>query len=158
MFNVGVGEVFVILLVCLVVFGPERFPEMTRQAGRLIGQLQLLAQRAPSSSSEQLKEEAGDELNLLDLRVGSLRARLATTSASSWTSMRRWPSFNASASGSVQPSKGSRNVCHSTMRPLDQTGFSSRGRSARAANGGRSDSARTPSPCSRSLIRSASTP
>jgi sec-independent protein translocase protein TatB len=75
MFNVGVGEVFVILLVCLVVFGPERFPEMTRQAGRLIGQLQLLTQRAPSSSSEQLKEEAGDELNLPDLRVGSLRAQ-----------------------------------------------------------------------------------
>jgi mttA/Hcf106 family protein len=75
MFNVGVGEVFVILLVCLVVFGPERFPEMTRQAGRLIGQLQLLTQ--------------------------------------------------------------SRNVCHSAMRPLDQTGFSSRGRSARTANGGK---------------------
>jgi Sec-independent protein translocase protein TatA len=51
MFNVGIGEVFVILLVCLVVFGPERLPEMAHQAGRPIGQLQLLTKRAPSSSS-----------------------------------------------------------------------------------------------------------
>jgi Sec-independent protein translocase protein TatA len=35
MFNVGIGEVFVILLVCLVVFGPERLPEMaTRPVAR----------------------------------------------------------------------------------------------------------------------------
>jgi sec-independent protein translocase protein TatB len=71
MFNVGIGEIFVILLVCLVVFGPERLPEMARKAGRLIGQLQLLTQGA----LDQLKEEAGDELNLPDLRVGSLRAQ-----------------------------------------------------------------------------------
>jgi sec-independent protein translocase protein TatB len=46
MFNVGIGEVFVILLVCLVVFGPERFPEMARQAGRLIGRAST---RAPAA-------------------------------------------------------------------------------------------------------------
>jgi hypothetical protein len=44
---------------------------MARQAGRLIGQLQLLIQ----SALDQLKEEAGDELDLPDLRVGSLRAQ-----------------------------------------------------------------------------------
>jgi sec-independent protein translocase protein TatB len=71
MFNVGIGEIFVILLVCLVVFGPERLPEMARKAGRLIGQLQLLTQGV----LDQLKEAAGDELNLPDLRVGSLRAQ-----------------------------------------------------------------------------------
>lgn len=71
MFNVGIGEIFVILLVCLVVFGPERLPEMTRQARRLIGQLQLLTQGA----LDQLKEEAGQELDLPHLSVGSLRAQ-----------------------------------------------------------------------------------
>lgn len=71
MFNVGIGEIFVILLVCLVVFGPERLPEMARRAGRLIGQLQLLTQGA----LDQLKQEAGDELGLPDLRVGSLRVQ-----------------------------------------------------------------------------------
>jgi len=68
MFNVGIGEIFVILLVCLVVFGPERLPEMARQTGRLIGQLQLLTQ----SALDQLKDQAGPGLNLPDLRVGSL--------------------------------------------------------------------------------------
>jgi sec-independent protein translocase protein TatB len=36
MFNVGIGEIVVIVLVCLVVFGPERLPQMARQAGRLL--------------------------------------------------------------------------------------------------------------------------
>lgn len=72
MFNVGIGEIFVILLVCLVVFGPERLPELARQAGRLIGQLQVLTQ----GMLDQLKEEAElKDLNLPDLRVGSLRAQ-----------------------------------------------------------------------------------
>ena len=70
MFNVGIGEVFVIVLVCLVVFGPERLPEMARQAGRLLGKLRLTTQNA----LDQLKDEAElSDLNLPDLRVGSLR-------------------------------------------------------------------------------------
>jgi sec-independent protein translocase protein TatB len=116
MFNVDIGEVFVILLVCLVVFGPERFPEMARQAGRLIGQLQLLTQ----SALEQLKEEAGNELNLPDLRVGSLRAQ-------------------------------ARDYLRELMDIDAQMAEFQRERQ-------RGDSARTPSPCSRSPIRSASTP
>jgi sec-independent protein translocase protein TatB len=50
MFNVGIGEIFAILVVCLVLFGPERLPELARQAGRLLGQFQLLVQ-VPSTSS-----------------------------------------------------------------------------------------------------------
>ena len=72
MFNVGIGEIFAILLVCLVVFGPERLPELARQAGRLLGQLRLLTQGA----LDQLKQEADlKDLNLPDLQVGSLRAQ-----------------------------------------------------------------------------------
>jgi sec-independent protein translocase protein TatB len=62
MFNVGIGEIFAILVVCLLLFGPERLPELARQAGRLLGQFQLLVQGAL-------------DLNLPDLRVGSLRAQ-----------------------------------------------------------------------------------
>jgi len=69
-FNVGLGEIFIIVVVCLVVFGPERLPEMARQAGRLLGQLRLTTQRA----LDQLKDESElSDLNLPDLRVGSLR-------------------------------------------------------------------------------------
>ncbi len=72
MFNVGIGEIIVIVIVCLVVFGPERVPEMARQAGRLLGKLRLATQGA----LDQLKEEAElKDLNLPDLRVGSLRAQ-----------------------------------------------------------------------------------
>jgi hypothetical protein len=70
MFDVGIGEVFVILLVCLVVFGPERFPR-DGPPGRSPDR----PAPDPESALEQLKKEAGDELNLPDLRVGSLRAQ-----------------------------------------------------------------------------------
>jgi len=70
MFNVGLGEVAVIVLVCLVLFGPERLPEMARQAGRFLGQARLWTQDA----LDQLKQEAElKDLDLPDLRVGSLR-------------------------------------------------------------------------------------
>jgi sec-independent protein translocase protein TatB len=71
-FNIGIEKIFTILLVCLVVFGPERLPELARQAGRLLGQLRLLTQGA----LDQLKQEADlKDLNLPDLQVGSLRAQ-----------------------------------------------------------------------------------
>ncbi|HYY79571.1 MAG TPA: twin-arginine translocase TatA/TatE family subunit [Actinomycetes bacterium] len=72
MFNVGIGEIMVIVLVCLLLFGPERLPEMARQVGRFLGQLRLTTQDA----LDQLKEEADlKDLNLPDLRLGSLRAQ-----------------------------------------------------------------------------------
>ena len=72
MFNVGIGEILTILLVCLVVFGPERLPEIARQVGRALGKLRLASQGA----LDQLREEANmQDLNLPDLRVGSLRSQ-----------------------------------------------------------------------------------
>lgn len=72
MFNVGIGEIAVIVLVCLVVFGPERLPQIARQIGRFLGQLRLTTQGA----LDQLKREAElKDVNLPDLRVGSLRAQ-----------------------------------------------------------------------------------
>jgi sec-independent protein translocase protein TatB len=71
-FNVGLGEILAIVLVCLVLFGPERLPEIARQVGRFLGQLRLTTQDA----LDQLKDEADlKDLNLPDLRVGSLRAQ-----------------------------------------------------------------------------------
>jgi sec-independent protein translocase protein TatB len=72
MFNVGLGEIVVIVLVCLVVFGPDRLPEMARQIGRFLGRLRLTTQDA----LDQLKEETDlKNLNLPDLRIGSLRSQ-----------------------------------------------------------------------------------
>lgn len=72
MFNVGIGEIAVIVLVCLIVFGPERLPQMARQTGRFLGQLRLMTQGA----LDQLKQEADlKDINLPELRVGSLRSQ-----------------------------------------------------------------------------------
>jgi len=71
-FNVGIGEIAIIVLVCLVVFGPERLPQIARQIGRFLGQLRLTTQGA----LDQLKQEADlKDVNLPDLRVGSLRSQ-----------------------------------------------------------------------------------
>jgi sec-independent protein translocase protein TatB len=71
-FNVGIGEILVIVLVCLMVFGPERLPEIARQLGRALGKLRMTTQGA----LDQLRDEANlQDLNLPDLRVGSLRSQ-----------------------------------------------------------------------------------
>jgi sec-independent protein translocase protein TatB len=71
-FNVGIGEILVIVLVCLMVFGPERLPEVARQLGRALGKLRITTQGA----LDQIRDEANlQELNLPDLRVGSLRSQ-----------------------------------------------------------------------------------
>jgi sec-independent protein translocase protein TatB len=73
--NVGFGELLVLVLVCLVVFGPERLPEVARQLGRFVGRIRLTTQRL----LDELKNEAElRELNLPDLQVGSLRAQART--------------------------------------------------------------------------------
>ena len=72
MFNVGLGEIVAIVLVALLLFGPERLPEMARQAGRWLGRLRLTTQDA----LDQLKDEADlKDLSLPDLRIGSLRSQ-----------------------------------------------------------------------------------
>jgi sec-independent protein translocase protein TatB len=71
-FNVGLGEILMIVLVTLLLFGPERLPDMARQAGRFLGRLRLTTQDA----LDQLKDETDlKDLNLPDLRIGSLRSQ-----------------------------------------------------------------------------------
>ena len=72
MFNVGLGEIVAIVLVTMLLFGPERLPEMARQAGRFLGRLRLTTQDA----LDQLRDETDlKDLNLPDLRIGSLRSQ-----------------------------------------------------------------------------------
>jgi Tat protein translocase TatB subunit len=41
--SVGPVEILVILVVALIVLGPERLPQVARQAGQLIGELRRMA-------------------------------------------------------------------------------------------------------------------
>ena len=71
MFGIGLPELMVILLVAVVVFGPERLPDLARQAGRFVRQVRNLAHSAQS----QLREELGPEY--ADLKLTDLDPRQA---------------------------------------------------------------------------------
>ena len=71
MFNLGPAEIGVLIVVALVVFGPDRLPTLARDAARMIKTLRDLAQGART----QLRDELGPELGNLDL--ASLNPRTA---------------------------------------------------------------------------------
>ncbi len=52
MFNVGGGELLVILLVALIVLGPQRLPDAAKQVGRVVGDLR----RISSGFQQELKD------------------------------------------------------------------------------------------------------
>ncbi len=64
MLGMGWPEIGVILVVGLVVFGPERLPEMARQAARLVRTVRQMADNAKND----LGREIGQDLSGLDLR------------------------------------------------------------------------------------------
>lgn len=43
MFNVGGGEFLIILLVALVVLGPQKLPEAARQVGKVVGEFRRIS-------------------------------------------------------------------------------------------------------------------
>ncbi len=70
-FNLGPFEIGVLVIVALVVFGPDRLPTLARDAARMIKTLRDLAQGART----QLRDELGPELGNIDL--ASLNPRTA---------------------------------------------------------------------------------
>lgn len=69
MFGVGLPELMVIVVVAIVVFGPDRLPEFARQAGRLLRQVRHFVQSARDDIRTELGPEFADlELEDLDPR------------------------------------------------------------------------------------------
>lgn len=64
MFDIGLPEFAVLALVALFVFGPDRLPDVARQAGRFVRQLKDMATAAKS----QISDELGPEFANLDLK------------------------------------------------------------------------------------------
>jgi sec-independent protein translocase protein TatB len=62
-FDVGIGEILLLLLAALFVFGPDRLPTVVSQGARLIRQLREMAAGARS----ELSDAIGPELRELDL-------------------------------------------------------------------------------------------
>ncbi|WP_199700881.1 twin-arginine translocase TatA/TatE family subunit [Jiangella rhizosphaerae] len=71
MFDIGIGEVFVLLVVALLVFGPDRLPEMARQAAGFVRDLRAMvanARKDLSGSVGDLGIDKEDLKTLSDLR------------------------------------------------------------------------------------------
>jgi Tat protein translocase TatB subunit len=58
LFGVGPGEILLILVIALVVLGPERLPEVARQMGHLAAELQRLAGQVTVELQQCLEAEA----------------------------------------------------------------------------------------------------
>ena len=63
MFQVGFGEAVVVIVVVLLVVGPERLPHYAAEAGKMLRQLRRMAQNA----SADLRSELGPEFADVDL-------------------------------------------------------------------------------------------
>ena len=64
MFGVGLPELAVIMLVAVLVFGPDKLPDLAKQAGRMVRQVRKFADAA----RDELREELGPEYADLELR------------------------------------------------------------------------------------------
>jgi sec-independent protein translocase protein TatB len=62
-FGVGLTELAVIAFVAVVVLGPDKLPDLAKQAGQMIRRLRQLA----TSTRDELREELGPEFADLEL-------------------------------------------------------------------------------------------
>ena len=70
MFDIGLPEFAVLAIVAIFIFGPERLPEVARQAARMLKS----ARRTLAAAKAQVADELGPEYSNLDLRDLSPRA------------------------------------------------------------------------------------
>ncbi|TWG95137.1 sec-independent protein translocase protein TatB [Nocardioides sp. J9] len=63
MFGIGFGELVVIAFLAVLVFGPDKLPELAQQAGRFLRQLRRFA----TSARDELRAELGPEYADLEL-------------------------------------------------------------------------------------------
>lgn len=64
MFGVGLGEMVVIVLVAIMVFGPDRLPVLAQQAGQFARKARDFA----NSARDELRDELGPDFSDLELR------------------------------------------------------------------------------------------
>jgi Tat protein translocase TatB subunit len=66
-FDIGLGEIAIILVIALLVFGPDRLPTMAKQAASFIRDLRLMVAKARQDLSESVDDLGIDTKELKDL-------------------------------------------------------------------------------------------
>lgn len=61
MFNLGAGELLVVLLVALFAFGPDKLPEVARRGGQVMTDIRSWSSAARRELSQALEATEGDE-------------------------------------------------------------------------------------------------
>lgn len=84
MFNIGGGELIVILLIALIVLGPQRLPDAARQIGKTMGELRRLSSGFQNEMKQAL--ETADDPKRIAARRNVL-ARETPSDASEGTSV-----------------------------------------------------------------------
>ncbi|MFD3688629.1 sec-independent translocase [Nocardiopsis sp. NPDC058631] len=64
MFNIGGVEFVILLLLALLIFGPDQLPKAAQQVGRVLRQLRTMA----NSASNDIKEGLGPEFKDFDVQ------------------------------------------------------------------------------------------
>lgn len=64
-FNIGFGEMIIIFIIALIVFGPDRLPEIGRQAGRMLREFRKM--------TSEVTEQVQRELELVEEPVREVR-------------------------------------------------------------------------------------
>ena len=85
--NLGGGEILVILLVGLLVLGPQRLPAVGRQVGRIVTEIR----RVSSGFQEEFRAVLDDPLDEAEARARGARLRSETR----WLRRRSAPSGGA---------------------------------------------------------------
>src|SRR6478735_1156311 len=77
MFNVTGGEMLIILIVALVILGPDRIPEVARSAGRMINKVKTMTEGLQSNVSGVMDDPAMKPLKDLSELATRPRQKLA---------------------------------------------------------------------------------
>ena len=77
MFNITGGEMLIILLVALVILGPDRLPEVARSAGRMINKVKTMTEGMQSTVSGVMDDPAMQPLKDLSELATRPRQKLA---------------------------------------------------------------------------------
>lgn len=92
MFNVGPGEALAILVIALIVLGPEKLPEVIRTVGRVMGELRRMSSSFQSELRNAIDDPTLDDEARMTHRTGRPRPRRNGAAASARTDTSDQPS------------------------------------------------------------------